>query len=98
MANRKNAEWDIIMGVNMPLKYGELPCEIVIGDRHTDFEPYVAWHCFNGNSYSWGHYCSTIECAIECAVEKVKNELGCTLEYAREYWQKWSADWREEGE
>lgn len=73
---RKNAEWDIIWSVKMPSKEGECPCEIVIGDRHTEFEPYVAWHCFNGNQYTWGHYCKTFAGALYEAIGKIKRELG----------------------
>lgn len=96
MSKRKNCEWDIIMGVQLPIKYGERPCEVVIGDRHTDFEPYVAWHCFDGKSYSWGHYCDTLDQAIECAIEKVRMELGCDINYAGTYWERWHEDWRDE--
>ena len=49
--------------------------EIVIGDRHTDFQPYVAWHCFRMESYAWGHYCQTFGGAFDCALEKIKKEL-----------------------
>ena len=73
---RKNADWDIEYIVKLPEKPCEIPCEIVIGNRHTEFEPYVAWHCFGGNMYAWGHYCQTLEQAMECAKDKIRRELG----------------------
>ena len=51
MNTRKNGEWDIIVAV--PLDPG---VEVVIGDRHTDFEPYVVWWCYNGKDYRDGAY------------------------------------------
>ncbi len=73
---RKNGNWDIIWAMPMPEKDGERSCEIVIGDRHTRFEPFVAWHCFDGESYAWGHYCQTFVGAFGCALEKIRKELG----------------------
>ena len=73
---RKNGEWDIIWAMPMPEKEGERSCEIVIGDRHTQFEPFVAWHCFDMESYAWGHYCNTFGGAFEEAIEKMRKELG----------------------
>ena len=67
---RKNDNWDIVWSIPV-----SDDTEIVIGDRHTDFEPYVAWHCFRGESYAWGHYCQTFGGAFDCAMEKVRNEL-----------------------
>lgn len=96
MAKRMNSEWIIIMGVKLPTRYGEPECEIVIGDRGTEFEPYVAWHCFEGDSYCWGHYCGNILGAIREAKDKIRNELHCSAEYADWYWRTFSADWREE--
>jgi len=77
---RKNDVWDIVCIIAMPEKEGERKCEIVIGNRHTSFQPYVAWHCFDGNSYAWGHYVQTIDEAWECAKEKIMNELGIRRE------------------
>ena len=73
---RKNDNWDIIWAMPMPEKDGERSCEIVIGNRHTRFEPFVAWHCFDGESYAWGHYCQTFGSAFDCAMEKIRKELG----------------------
>ena len=67
---RQNDNWDIVW-----VLYLGNGVEIVIGDRHTDFQPYVAWHCFNGNNYSWGHYCQTFGEAFLQAVEKIGHEL-----------------------
>ena len=96
MAKRMNDNCEIIMSVNLPTRKGEQTCEIVIGDRHTDFEPYVAWHCFGGESYAWGHYCQTLDEALECAIDKIIHEIGCDEEYARIYWRKFAEDMREE--
>ena len=74
--SRKNDNWDIVWAMPMPEKDGERSCEIVIGDRHTRFEPFVAWHCFDGESYAWGHYCQTFGGAFDCALEKIRKELG----------------------
>lgn len=73
---RKNGEWDIIWAMPMPEKEGERSCEIVIGDRHTQFEPFVAWHCFDMESYAWGHYRQTFGGAFDEAMEKIRKELG----------------------
>lgn len=73
---RKNDIWDIVCAVALPEKAGERKCEIVIGKRNTRFQPYVAWHCFDGNSYAWGHYVDTIGEAWECCKEKIRKELG----------------------
>ena len=73
---RKNGEWDIIWAMPMPEKEGERSCEIVIGDRHTEFEPFVAWHCFDMESYAWGHYRNTFGGAFDEAIEKMRKELG----------------------
>jgi hypothetical protein len=51
MNTRKNAEWDIIVAV--PLDDNT---EVVIGNRHTDFEPYVVWWCYDGKDYRDGEY------------------------------------------
>ena len=67
---RKNDNWDIVWAI--PVSDNT---EIVIGDRHTDFQPFVAWHCFRGKDYSWGHYCQTFGGAFDCAMEKVRKEL-----------------------
>lgn len=67
---RKNDNWDIVWAIPVTDD-----TEIVIGDRHTDFQPYVAWHCFHGKNYSWGHYCQTFGGAFDCAMEKVRKEL-----------------------
>lgn len=67
---RKNDRWDIVWAIHV----GD-DTEIVIGNRHTDFQPFVAWHCFRGNAYSWGHYCNTFGGAFDCAMEKVRKEL-----------------------
>lgn len=32
--------------------------EYVVGQRDTDFEPYVVWECINGNEYRQGDYCN----------------------------------------
>lgn len=75
---RKNDRWDIVWAMPVPVEpqKGCLPCEIVIGNRHTEFQPFVAWHCFGGNSYAWGHYCQTFDGAFDCAMEKLCRELG----------------------
>ena len=73
---RKNDEWDIVWAMPLPENEGERSCEIVIGDRHTQFEPFVAWHCFDRESYAWGHYCNTFGGAFEEAIEKLRKELG----------------------
>ena len=75
---RKNGEYDIIWVLPVPIapQKGCLPCEIVIGKRNTEFQPYVAWHCFGGISYAWGAYCQTFEGAFECAMEKWRREMG----------------------
>ena len=96
MGKRMNGNYEIIMAVKLPTKKGERECEIVIGDRKTEFEPYVAWHCFGGRSYAWGYYCQTLEEAISCAIDKVQRELYCDQEYARRYWKIWHDDFREE--
>ena len=67
---RKNDNWDIVWAIPV-----SDDTEIVIGDRHTDFQPYVAWHCFRMESYAWGHYCQTFGGAFDCALEKIKKEL-----------------------
>ena len=69
-AERKNDEWDIVWAVPV-----SDDTEIVIGDRHTEFQPYVAWHCFRKEHYSWGHYCQTFGGAFDCAMEKICKEL-----------------------
>lgn len=94
MAKRMNDNWEIVFTVDLPTRMGERTCEIVIGDRHTEFEPFVAWHCFGGSDYAWGHYCQTIEEATECAITKVAQELGCDDEYAKVYWRKFAEDLR----
>ena len=75
---RKNDRWDIVWAMPVPVvpQKGCLPCEIVIGNRHTEFQPFVAWHCFGGNSYAWGHYCQTFDGAFDCAMDKLCRELG----------------------
>jgi len=75
---RKNDIWDIVWAMPVPVapQKGCLPCEIVIGNRHTEFQPFVAWHCFGGNSYAWGAYCQTFEGAFDCAMDKMCRELG----------------------
>ena len=79
---RKNDRWDIVWAIPVPgeTPKGCLPCEIVIGKRHTDFQPYVAWHCFGGNSYAWGHYCQTFDGAFDCAIEKLCREVGIKID------------------
>lgn len=67
---RKNDRWDIVWAIPV-----SDDTEIVIGDRHTDFQPFVAWHCFHGKEYSWGHYCQTFSGAFDCALEKIRKEL-----------------------
>jgi len=76
---RKNEEWDIEWVFPCPKKEGEPLCEIVIGNRHTEFQPYVAWHCFSGNSYAWGHYCNSLPDAFEEAMYKLMNEIGLPI-------------------
>lgn len=71
---RKNDVWDIVWIYPVPHKDGERDCEIVIGDRHTRFEPFVAWHCFDKRDYAWGHYCQTFGQAFMCADEKLHKE------------------------
>lgn len=73
---RKNDNWDIIWAIPLPEKPGERKCEIVIGNRHTEFQPFVAWHCFDGGSYAWGHYVQTFDDALDCAIDKICMELG----------------------
>lgn len=82
---RTNGDHEIIFTVKMPEKPGERSCEIVIGKRDTEFEPYVAWHCFDGESYTWGHYCQTIQGAMEEVIEKVRNEMNCGYTKANMY-------------
>jgi len=79
---RKNDRWDIVWAMPVPVvpQKGCLPCEIVIGNRHTEFQPFVAWHCFGGNSYAWGAYCQTFEGAFECAMDKMCREIGLNIE------------------
>lgn len=60
MEKRTNAEWDIIVAV--PLDPG---VEVVIGDRHTDFEPYVVWWCYDGKDYRQGDYFQKYEDAVK---------------------------------
>lgn len=74
MAKRMNNIWEIMVAVPMPKKPGESICEIVIGKRPTDFQPWVTWHCFSGTSYTWGHYCQTFSEVFDCAVEKITKE------------------------
>ena len=57
---RKNCEWDIIAAIQM-----DPGVEVVIGDRHTDFEPYVCWYCYDGAHYRDGYYCQTYREAAE---------------------------------
>ena len=73
---RKNLEWDIECIIPVQKFNDDESVEIVIGNRHTEFQPYVAWHCFNGNGYSWGHHCQTEQGAKEEAKYKLIKELG----------------------
>ena len=73
---RKNDNWDIVWAIPMPKKEGERFCEIVIGDRHTRFQPYVAWHCFDMESYAWGHYENTFAGDLLEALSKCVREIG----------------------
>ena len=63
---RKNDRWDIVWAMPVPVvpQKGCLPCEIVIGNRHTEFQPFV------------GAYCQTFEGAFDCAMDKMCRELG----------------------
>lgn len=74
--NRKNDEWDIICVIPVQTKVGERRTDIVIGHRDCGYDKFVAWHCFDGTDYSWGHYARTIEGAWEEAKEKLKREWG----------------------
>lgn len=73
--NRKNENWDIECIISIP-KRNEENVEIVIGNRHTDFQPYVTWHCLDKSKYMWGHYCQTIDGVKEEAKQKLRMELG----------------------
>ena len=75
---QKIDNWDIEWCIPVPVvpAKGCLPAEIVIGNRHTEFQPYVAWHCFGGKSYAWGAYCQTFDGAFDCAMEKLCREIG----------------------
>lgn len=68
---RKNDNWDIVWAIPV-----SDDTEIVIGDRHTDFCPYVAWYCYNGSDYRTGDYTQTFGVVFQCALEKVRKELG----------------------
>lgn len=92
MAKRINGDHEIIFTVKMPEKPGERSCEIVIGKRDTEFEPYVAWHCFDGTSYTWGHYVQTWEDAMEEVVFKVKDELRWSEQNARWYVERYGVN------
>lgn len=89
---RTNGDHEIIFTVKMPEKPGERSCEIVIGKRDTEFEPYVAWHCFDGTSYAWGHYVQTWEDAMEEVVSKVKDELHWSEQNARWYVERYGVN------
>ena len=71
----KHLEWDIECVIPVPKKNDET-VYIVIGNRHTDFQPYVAWHWFGDSNYAWGHYCQTFDDAKEEAKYKLRNEIG----------------------
>ena len=79
---RKNDRWDIVWAMPVPSvpQKGCLPCEIVIGNRHTEFQPLVAWHCFGGNSFAWGHDCQTFVGAFNFAMDKMCRELGIKVD------------------
>ena len=79
---QKNGNWDIVWAMPVPSvpAKGCLPAEIVIGNRHTDFQPYVAWYRFGGSSYAYGDYCQTFGGAFECAMDKMCRELGIKIE------------------
>ena len=79
---QKNGNWDIEWAMPVPAipGKGELSAEIVIGNRHTSFQPYVAWYRFGGDSYTWGDYCNTFAGAFDCAMVKMCRELGLTIE------------------
>ena len=83
---RKNDRWDIMWALPVPAvpRPGCMPAEIVIGKRNTEFQPFVAWHCFNGNSYAWGDYNQTFEGAFDCALDKLCRELGIERERSAE--------------
>lgn len=83
---QKNGNWDIEWCMRVPVVpgRGELPAEIVIGNRHTNFQPYVAWYRFNGEHYAWGDYCDTFDGAFECAMRKMCREIGIEIERSAE--------------
>lgn len=75
--HRKNDIWDIVYIHPMPHKDGEIDTDIVIGDRHTKFEPFVAWYCYHGETkylYYTGDYRQTFAQAYVCALQKIENE------------------------
>ena len=72
---RKNLEWDIEVAIPLPEKEGWRKEEVVIGNRHTDFQPYVAWLCFEEKDYAYGDYCQTYEEALKCAMDKLDREM-----------------------
>ena len=84
MEKRKNGEWDII--VTVPLDPGT---EVVIGDRHTEFEPYVVWWCYNGNDYRQGDYYQKYEDAVKRLATRI-------LPTSEAYHMGELANWQEE--
>ena len=79
---QKNDRWDIEWCLPVPVvpRVGELSAEIVIGNRHTDFQPYVAWYRFGGKNYAYGDYCQTFDGAFNCAIQKMCRELGIEID------------------
>lgn len=73
--NYRHLEWDIEYVIPVIKKNGE-SLFIVIGNRHTEFQPYVAWHWFGDDNFAWGHYCQTEREAQIEAMDKLKNEFG----------------------
>ena len=65
----------IIVAIPLPHRDGWADCEVVIGKRQTEFQPWVAWLCFNGTDYAYGDYCQTYGEALQCANEKMKREM-----------------------
>ena len=65
----------IIVAIPLPHRDGWADAEVVIGKRPTEFQPWVAWMCFDKTNYAYGDYCQTYEEAIMCAIEKLKREM-----------------------
>lgn len=47
--------------------------EFVIGHHPTAPNPYVCWHCKNGDDYFWGYYTNELSDARDKMRERVEN-------------------------